>query len=566
MLLSLTLADFVLVERLSLDFQAGFSVLTGETGAGKSILLDALALALGERADAGVVRAGADRAEVSAEFDLTDTPGLAAWLDEQDLAGEENVLLLRRVVEAGGRSRTFINGRPATAQQLKAAGEFLVDIHGQHAHYSLLKPAEQRRLLDAYAGATDLADQVGEAWRLWRQARARRLAAESHSGQMAAEREELEETVAELQALDYSPEGWQSLQEEQRRLAHATELVQGVQLAAEALEGDEAGLIAQLRGVRARLAELAQIDPALAALHDTLDGAAEMMQDTARQLRRYGERVDLDPHALMLVESRLAAIQAAARKHRIRPEAIPDALRAAQARLAELGEAADLAALARAEEKCEADYRQLAARLGHLRAQAAEKLARAVTEVMQQLAMGGGRFSVDLPMCEAGAQGLEEVVFLVSPHAGQALQPMSRTASGGELSRLGLALQTVLSEVSGAPTLIFDEVDVGIGGGVAEIVGRLLAEQGKRRQVLCVTHLPQVAARGAWHYLVSKIQDTEGVRTRVTLLEEEARVEELARMLGGVEITETTRRHAAEMLGASGAPKATKTRRKWRRR
>lgn len=566
MLLSLTLADFVLVERLGLDFHPGFSVLTGETGAGKSILLDALALALGERVDTGVVRAGADRAEVSAEFGLANIPDLATWLEEQDLAGDDDILLLRRVVEAGGRSRAFINGRPATAQQLKMAGEFLVDIHGQHAHYSLLKSAEQRRLLDAYAGATDLVVQVAEAWRVWREAQARRQAAESQSGELAAEREQLVETVGELRALDFTPEAWQALQEDQRRLAHATELVQGAQLAADALEGDEAGLITQLRGVRARLAELAEIDPALGALHDTLDGASEVMQDTARELRRYGERVDLDPEALMLAESRLAAIQAAARKYHIRPEGIPDILRDTQSRLAALGEAADLVALAQAEAAREADYRLQAGQLGNLRSQAAKKLAKAVTEAMQQLAMQGGRFSVDLPVCEPGAHGLEEVIFQVSPHAGQELQALAKTASGGELSRLGLALQTVLSEVSGAATLIFDEVDAGIGGGVAEIVGRLLAEQGTRRQVMCVTHLPQVAARAAWHYRVSKGEAAGGVRTSVSLLDERARTEEVARMLGGVEITEATRRHAVEMLGMSGNPggslKAGKTKRK----
>jgi DNA repair protein RecN (Recombination protein N) len=562
MLLNLTLADFVLVERLGLDFHPGFSVLTGETGAGKSILLDALALVLGERADAAVVRAGAPRAEISAEFDLTDVPGLAAWLEEQDLAGDDNFLLLRRVVEAGGRSRAFINGRPATAQQLKAAGEFLVDIYGQHAHYSLLKAAEQRRLLDAYAGAMELAGRVAEAWRLWREARERRLSAEARGGELAAVREQLVQTVEELTALGFTPEGWQALQEDQRRLAHATELVQGAQFAADALEGDEAGLLTQLRGVRARLAALAEIDPALTAFLDTLEGASETLQDTARELRRYAERVELDPEALMLAEARLGAIQAAARKHHIRPDAIPEKLADAQSRLAELGDAADLEALARAEAVRETDYRHLAGQLGARRAQASQRLAQAVTEAMQQLAMKGGRFHVDLPACEPGGHGLEEVVFQVSPHAGQGLQALAKTASGGELSRLGLALQTVLSGVTGAATLIFDEVDAGIGGGVAEIVGRLLAEQGKRRQVLCVTHLPQVAARAAWHYRVSKADDAQGVRTRVDLLDETARTEEVSRMLGGVQITEATRRHAAEMLGTT-SPRATeKARRK----
>ena len=549
MLLSLTLADFVLVEKLALEFHPGFSVLTGETGAGKSILLDALALVLGERADAGVVRAGAERAEINAEFDLADAPGVDAWLEEQDLGGEEGLLLMRRVVETGGRSRAYINGRPATAQQLKAAGEHLVDIHGQHAHYSLLKAAEQRRLLDAFAGAAELAGQVADAWQRWREARSRRQAAESQSGELAAERDQLLETVKDLEALAFTQEGWLTLQEDQRRLAHATELVQGAQFAADALEGDEAGLLTQLRGVRARLAELAQIDPALGDIHGTLDGASEVMQDAARELRRYGERVELDPEALMLAESRLAAIQAAARKYHVRPEALAEVLDQARMRLSALGEAVDLAALAQVESEREAEYRRLAGKLSVQRGQGAKKLAKAVTEAMQQLAMQGGCFSVDLAGCEPGVQGLEEVVFQVSPHAGQALQPLAKTASGGELSRLGLALQTVLSEVSGAPTLIFDEVDAGIGGGVAEIVGRLLAEQGKRRQVLCVTHLPQVAARAAKHYRVSKSNEPGGVRTDVVLLGEADRTGEVARMLGGVEITDATLRHAEEMLG-----------------
>jgi DNA repair protein RecN (Recombination protein N) len=549
MLLSLTLADFVLVERLSLDFHAGFSVLTGETGAGKSILLDALALVLGGRADSGVVRAGAERAEISAEFDLADAPGVTAWLAAQELAGEDGLLLLRRVVEAGGRSRAFINGRPATAQQLKTVGEGLVDIHGQHAHYSLLLAGEQRRMLDAFAACTELAEEVDTAWRAWREAQERLQDAAARSGELEAQRRQWQDMATELAALAFTPEAWQELQDEQRRLAHAAELVQGAQAATAVLEDDDTGLLAQLRGVRARLADLAGIDPALHDMHASLEDAAAVMQDTARELHRYGERVDLDPEALMLAESRLAAVQAAARKYQLRPEAIPDALQEASARLAALGEAGDVAALARAEAKRSVEFRHLAEHLGEHRRAAAARLGEAVTQAMQQLAMQHGCFRVDLAACEASAHGLEEVAFQVSPHAGQALQPLAKTASGGELSRIGLALQTVLSDVSGAPTLIFDEVDAGIGGGVAEVVGRLLAGQGKRRQVLCVTHLPQVAACAAWHYQVSKAAETQGVRTRVALLEEVARTEELARMLGGVKITAATRRHAAEMLG-----------------
>lgn len=548
MILSLTLSDFVLVDRLELDFHAGFSVLTGETGAGKSILLDALSLVLGERAEAGVVREGTQRAEVAAEFSLAGLPELAAWLEENDLAGEEGVLLLRRVIEAGGRSRAFVNGRAATAQQLKAAGEHLVDIHGQHAHYSLLKSAEQRRLLDAYAGSTPLAAEVADAFRAWRDARARRENAESHAGEQEAERERLTWTVNELTALDFTPEGWAGLQEEHRRLAHAADLLAGSQAAAALLDDDGDCVLTRLRDARGKLNDLAAIDPGLAEPLGMLESAADTLQEAARELTRYAERVDLDPQALSAAEARIAAVQDVARKFRIRPEDIPETLAEAAAQLLELGAAGDLAALKQAENAAEAAYRKLAGRLTQQRGAAAGRLNQAVSQAMQHLAMQGGAFEAGLVTGEAAAHGLEDVEFRVSPHAGQSLKPLAKTASGGELSRIGLALQTVLSGVSGAPTLIFDEVDSGIGGGVAEIVGRLLAELGQTRQVLCVTHLPQVAARAAQHYQVSKTTHDGHALSRVVGLENAGRVEEIARMLGGVKLTEATREHAGEML------------------
>ena len=549
MLLSLSIADFVLVERLDLEFRPGFSALTGETGAGKSILLGALALVLGGRADAGVVREGAARAEVAAEFAADQVPGLNAWLDENDLAGDDGVLLLRRVVEAGGRSRAFVNGRPATAQQLKEAGEFLVDIHGQHAHYSLLKAAEQRRLLDAYAGCADLAAATAERHRAWRAASARREAAQRQAGALDAERERLAWTERELAALAFTADSWQTLQEDHRRLAHAADLVAGARAAGAVLDGDDTGLLDRLRALRHQLADLAGIDPALAGPLALLESAGESLREAERELARYADRVDLDPEALNDAEQRLAAIQAAARKFRLKPEEIPEHLAATRARLAELGGDADPEALARTESEAEAAYRKDAGALSGRRRKAAAKLAKAVTAAMQQLAMQGGRFEVALPAGEPAAHGLEEVEFQVAPHAGQGLKPLAKTASGGELSRVGLALQTVLSGVSGAATLIFDEVDAGIGGGVAEIVGRLLADLGNSRQVLCVTHLPQVAARAAGHYRVSKASRNGRAVSEVAWLDAEARVGELARMLGGVTITEATRAHAAEMLG-----------------
>jgi DNA repair protein RecN (Recombination protein N) len=549
MLLSLSITDFVLVERLELDFAPGFAVLTGETGAGKSILLGALSLVLGERADAGVVREGASRAEVSAEFSVGNAPALAYWLEENDLAGEEGGLLLRRVIEAGGRSRAFLNGRPATAQQLKEAGEFLVDIHGQHAHYSLLKAAEQRRLLDEYAGSAEIAADTARCFREWRDCATRRQSAEQHAGEQDVERERLAWMEQELAALGFTPEGWKILQEEHLRLSHAADLASGTRTAGEVLDSDETGVLNRLRGLRADLAELAGIDPALAEPLALLESATETLHEAERELVRYADRVDLDPEALNQAELRLAAVQAAARKFRIRPEEIPEHLAATRTQLEKLGAAADLATLARAEVEAEAAYRREAESLSKKRTQAAAQLAKAVTGAMQQLAMQGGRFEVGLILGEAAAHGLEEVEFRVSPNAGQVVKPLAKTASGGELSRIGLALQTVLSRVSGAATLVFDEVDAGIGGGVAEIVGRMLADLGGKRQVLCVTHLPQVAARATRHYRVSKESRGGKAVSEVTPLDEDARVAELARMLGGVKITEASRAHAAEMLG-----------------
>lgn len=552
MLLSLSISDFVLVEQLALDFAPGFAVLTGETGAGKSILLDAISLVLGERAEAGVVREGAARAEISAEFAVQAGSELAAWLDENDLAGEDDVLLMRRVVEATGRSRAFINGRPATAQQLKEAGEFLVDIHGQHAHYSLLKAVEQRRLLDAYGGnsggSTDLAADTARAFRNWRDLAARRESALNHAGEQDAERERLTWVEQELATLDFTAQGWQDLQEDHRRLSHAADLVSGAQAASETLDAEETGVLNRLRALRGNLTDLAAIDSALTEPLGLLESAAETLHEAARELSRYADKVDLDPEALNLAEARLTAVQTAARKFRLRPEEIPDHLANTRAQLAELGAAADLAALAQAEAEAEAAYQKLARSLSKQRGAAAGKLGTAVSAAMQQLSMQGGCFEIALIAGAAAAHGLEEVEFRVSPHAGQGVKPLAKTASGGELSRIGLALQTVLSGTSGAPTLLFDEVDSGIGGGVAEIVGRMLAELGSSRQVLCVTHLPQVAARAGRHYQVSKENRDGKAVSRVVVLNHADRVEEIARMLGGVKLTDATRAHAEEML------------------
>jgi DNA repair protein RecN (Recombination protein N) len=548
MLLNLTLVDYILIERLELNLQPGFSVLTGETGAGKSILLDALGLVLGERADGSVIRPGATRAEVGAEFTLAGLPDLKAWLVEAGLEGGGDELLLRRTVEAGGRSRAFINGRPATLQQLRELGGRLVDIHGQHAHYSLMQTAVQRELLDAYGGCTQLSERTADAYRAWQQAMRRRQEAQWRVEADTGERERLAWIVDELTALDFQPEPWQALQEMHRRLSHAAELLSGAQALVELLDAEADGVIPRLRMAKVRLDELAAHDRRLADCGQMLEDGLIQAQEAARELARYAERVELDPDALAAAEARIAQVMAVARKLRSPPEALPQLLQDARARLAELTEAADIAALARAEADALTAYETSAQALTACRHQAAEALAMEVTAAMQQLAMKGGRFSVVLTPCAPEAGGREGVEFWVAPHPGQDLRPLARTASGGELSRLGLALQTVLSGRSGAPTLIFDEVDAGIGGGVAEVVGRLLAAVARDRQVLCVTHLPQVAACATHHWRVSKEEVGGRSLSRVQRLDAAERVEEIARMLGGVALTDITRRHAREML------------------
>jgi len=553
MLHRLSIRDFVIVESLELEFGPGFTVLTGETGAGKSILIDALTLALGERADAIAVRQGAARADITAEFDIDGNRPLAAWLADSDLAGDEGVCLLRRVVESSGRSRGFINGHPATAAQLREAGDFLVDIHGQHQHQSLSRPATQRALTDAYGGMEAQAAAVGEAWRAWQRRREERLAFEGNAAALNAERERLEWQLQELDALKLTPGEWSAVGAEHARLAHAASLIEAAQAGVEILADGEGAALEQVNAVIARLQPLLPHDPRLKEILDALVPAQIELQEAANALRRYGERTDLDPQRLREVEQRLDALHTAARKYRVEPEALHELAEHTRRRFAELGAGGDPETLRRREAEAETVYRDAAKKLTAGRKKAAKKLAEAVTAGMQELAMQGGVFEVSLEaLGSPAAHGLEQIEFRVAPHQSMSPQPIAKTASGGELSRLSLAVQTVLSSVAHVPTLIFDEVDVGIGGRVAEIVGRMLRELGARHQVMCITHLPQVAACADRQWQVSK--DGSGIRpaSTVTPLDADGRVQEIARMLGGLKITETTRRHALEMLQHSG--------------
>ena len=554
MLRRLHIRDFVIVDELELTFADGFGALTGETGAGKSILLDALGLVMGDRAESGVVRNGQARAEMSAEFDLPAAEDLAAWLDEQAIEVDDDALLLRRVVDQNGRSRAWINGVSVTLTQLREVGAWLADIHGQHAHHALLRTDAQRSLLDTYAGLEGSARDVASAWQAWQKARQACLRAEADAAGVAQERELLEWQVKELDALDFELDAWRELEIEHSRLGHATGLLEGVSTAVDALEEGELPLVGELERLAARLAELAAIDPELQALHDLINGAAIQADEAAHGLRRYRDRVEVDPDRLAEVEARIAAVTDMARKHRVAPEALAEVLAERRGRLDALLSDADPAALQARAEAAHKAYQAAAERLSAARAPVARALSEQVSAAMQTLAMAGGQFEIALlPEPEGSAHGNETVEFQVAANPSQPLRPLAKVASGGELSRIGLAIQVITSRAAAVPTLIFDEVDVGIGGRVAEIVGRMLRELGEQRQVMCVTHLPQVAAQANWQWSIAKAQRDGQTVSTVSVLDDAARIDEIARMLGGVNITETTRQHASEILGLAPA-------------
>jgi len=556
MLRHLSIRDFVIVAALDLEFDSGFTVFSGETGAGKSILIDALALALGARADANVVRTGESRADITAEFETH--AQVEHWLDEQALGtiGADghhgSTVMLRRVVDANGRSRAFINGTAATLAQLREVGEMLVDIHGQHAHQLLMRPDAQRELFDTHAGLSDTAAIVTRAWRTWREKVQAVEHAQTRDRELQLERERLAWQLTELDKLAPQPGEWEEVNAEHRRLSHSANLIDGVQGALGALSESDEAMITHLASIVSKVRDLAEIDPALNDVLAALEPAEIQLQEAAYSLSHYAQKLELDPDRLAQVEKRLDALHSAARKFRLQPETLPEEHEARRAQLAALDAAADLDSLHAAEAKAKEDFLSEAKKLSKARAKAGKALGAAVTTGMQELSMKGGSFEVALvPLPEGGAHGLEQVEFRVAGHAGVPLRPLAKVASGGELARISLALAVIASAASPTPTLIFDEVDTGIGGGVAEVVGRLLHQLGQQRQVLCVTHLPQVAARGDHHFQVAKAGNGKGgTVSSVTSLDKANRIEEVARMLGGLEITPTTRKHAKEMLAA----------------
>ncbi|MFM9835228.1 MAG: DNA repair protein RecN [Methylophilaceae bacterium] len=546
MLQALSIRNFIIVEALDLEFERGFTTLTGETGAGKSILIDALSLALGARNEGEVIRSGADKADISVTF-LSN--GLAnAWLkaNEQETAPD---LVLRRVIYTDGRSRGFINGVAVTIGQLKELGELLVDIYSQNAHHSLLNVNTQRQILDEFAAANDSITEVAKHYKTWAHLNKQRMEIEKNAAVYADELAELRDKVRELKQLNFAADEWQELQVEHSRLSNGAALLAGGELAVSLISEGDVSAISMLAQAQHKLAELVEFDPQLAETADTVDSAAIQLQEAARALNRYLQRTELDPARLDEVENRIQAIYGASRKYRVKPEELNDLLIRDQARMAELEGFASDGGLAKQEAEVLEFYQISAKKLSASRNQAAKTLSEKISAEMQRLSLNGGRFEVQLIPCEKSANGLEAVEFLVAGHAGVQPRALNKVASGGELSRISLALHVTTASQGSVPTMIFDEVDVGIGGGVAEVVGQLLKQLGAERQVLVITHLPQVAAQAAEHLQVSKTQVNGATLSHIQILNQTERVEEIARMLGGIQITETTREHAKEMLG-----------------
>ena len=552
MLVSLSVQQFVIVEQLDLDFSQGFTVMTGETGAGKSILIDALDLLLGGRGDATVVREKAAKADLSARFDLSDAPEAQAWLAEVELQSDQDPheLLIRRVVDAAGKSKAWINGQPATLTQLKEIGEQLVDIHGQHAHQALLRPQAQRILLDAHAGLTDSAKTLALQWREVQRLEQAIADSEQQAQALAVIRDQLEWKVSEVNGLRLSAGEWEALSEEQKRLSHAAELLQSSQSALQQIAEDDPSIVTQLEKLQQRLSGLTDKDPRLTPATQALESAVIQLQEAADALQRYLDKSDLDPDRLTEVEERVQSIFSVARKLKARPEDLLSVLAAAQEELARAAQAANTDALKQALVQARQNYDQQAKLLSRERQKACQALSGAVNQWFAQLAMGEMKFEA---ACEArekpAGHGLEDVIFMLRNHSQGTAYPMNRVASGGELARISLAIAVVTSSSNKIPTLIFDEVDSGIGGNVAHTVGELLRGLGQSRQVLCVTHLPQVAARGHHHLRVSKKKSTAGPPvSALTPLSAEDRVDEIARMLGDEGAEKTSRDHARSLL------------------
>ncbi len=557
MLRSLTIRDFVIVDNLELDFDGGFTTLTGETGAGKSIMIDALSLALGARAEANVVRVGQTRAEIAAEFDLTSIKPARKWLADNELAaaGDEedaNLCLFRRVLDAGGRSKSFINGNSVTLSQMRDLAGHLIDIHGQHEHQTLLRRDAQLALLDDFAGNVALLADVRERHHAWSQLANIRAAREANEAAIAREFEDLSWQIGEVERLNFSVPRWEETQADHRRLANAASLIAAAEAAVNGLAESDRDVLSQIDELAGDLGDAAETDPALSEAVALISSASVELREAVTGLRHYLRKLDVDPARLADLDREIAAVQEIARKFRIEPARLPEFLQQKRDRLAALGGGQSLDELIEKEQASLAAFMEAAKKLTRSRQGAARKFAVEVTKSLQQLAMAGGKFAVEFSAREPSANGLESCEFQVAAHDGQPLGPLAKIASGGELSRISLAIQMMASAKGGVGTMIFDEVDAGIGGRVAEVVGRLLRALGQNHQVMAVTHLPQVAACAQHQFQVAKAAKEGVVTTSIAPLAGVSRVDEIARMLGGITITAATKRAAAEML-ESGA-------------
>lgn len=551
MLTHIQIRNFAIIDELNLELYPGMTVMTGETGAGKSIMIDALSLCMGDRADASFVREGAERAEISVTIDISRLPHIHAWLNEHEMDCE-NECIVRRTISKDGRSRAYVNGELIPLNKLKTLAEDFIDIHSQHAHHALLKPDTHRQLLDIYAKHVSLAQTVKQHFEKARGIEQELAALKAQENSKAHEMDLLQFQLEELQATAPKENEWDELTEQHDKLSHADTLGQDIQLILDSLsENDTDSVLPRLADLKHKLSGLTAYDNTLQPIAQMLEDAKIYCAEAASSLRAYLSNIDHDPQTLQQVDERLSLLHSLARKHRCEPSSLFATLQQIQSRFDGLNSQEEhIQALEQALKQAWADYKIDADKLSKSRAKAASVLSKDITEFMQQLGMPSGEFSIALnPVGEPSAHGLEQIVFMVKTNAGQKAHPLHKVASGGELSRISLALQVTIVQDDMLPVIVFDEVDVGIGGGTAEIVGHLLNRLGQKAQVLCVTHLPQVAAQGDHHFFITKKTEDGKTRTHVNVLDKKGRIEEVARMLGGVKITDKTLQHAQEMLG-----------------
>ena len=555
MLTHLNIQNFTLVEHLELELKAGMTVITGETGAGKSIILDALALTLGDRVEADRVRQGANRADITATFDTSAIPAAQEWLEAMDLQQPDHPheCLLRRMLNNEGKSKSWINGQPVTLQQLRSLGEMLIDIHSQHEHQSLLIKDTHRRLVDEFAGQTELAKQVRQAFREWQSRLEHYIHLRDNAAEVSARFQLLSYQANELEQLNLQAGELARLEAEQRTLANAEDILRGSQQLAAFCGDEEQGLSVNLHRALHILRNLPEKSAPLKTAEELLSSAHIQIEEAQHEIERHIDNFNLDPERLTQVEERLSVIYDIARKHRIRPEELPDFITQLNQDLEQLdGGDANLDQLSQQVDQAEKAYRHLAEQLSSKRNKAGTSLAKQVNEQLKALAMENAKLTVSLvPLDKPAAHGLEEVEFLISTNPGQAPRALAKVASGGELSRISLAIQVVTAQTSATPTLVFDEVDVGIGGATGDVVGQLLRQLGEKGQVICVTHLAQVASKGHHHLQVIKTASKKSAESTLMELVGESKVEEIARMLGGMQITEQSLAHAREILATA---------------